>query len=185
MKPEEIYDKFKDMKYGYFDKNGSMLSHISDGFLKYFRSQTIEHLEEYKTGTCWETVELLRYYLEKNGYECKSYFFVIPYGKFYNHALITYKNNNKYCWMEISLSKLNGIREYDSLKDLFFDLLDHFDIVMPNKEISYKDMKITEYSKVKENSSCLQFFYHCFGGKNITKDYIPEYLKYIAQKQNK
>ncbi len=185
MKLEEIYDKCKDIKYGYFDKNGKMLSHISDGFLKHFRLQSIEHIIETNTGICWEAVELLRYYLESNGYECKTYIFIVPATKFYDHSIAVTKYNNKYYWIEASIKELKGVREYNSLKELFFDLLDNFDNVMYNRPFKYKNIKIYEYKKPKENSNCLQFIYNCFSGKEVTSEYMEEYLKNIAQNKNK
>ena len=185
MNLEDIYEKYKNIKYGYYDKNNNRMYHINDGFLRKFRLQSVESIENTRVGICWETVELLRYNLEKENYNCKSYLFVSPQDQFYNHSLVVCEYNKKYYWIEISLEKLNGIREYDSLKDLFFDLLDNFDIVMPNNDIDYKKIKIYEYEKPRSGSNCLQFIYHCFSGKNITKDYIPIYLKNIAQKSNK
>ena len=180
MKPEELFEKFKDIKYGYFDKYGKQFSHIKDGFLRKYRLQTVEHIEETRVGICWETVELFRYYLEKNNYKCSTYFFVIPYDKFYNHSLIVYELNNKYYWMESSLIGLNGIREYNTLEELFYDLLDNFKIVTLNNEFNYKDIKIYKYNKPRDNISCLQYVYHCFSGENLTSKYIPQYLKNIA-----
>ncbi len=182
MTPQEIFEKFKDIKYGYFDKDGKQFNHISDGFLKKFRLQSVEHIEQTMIAVCWETVEVFRYYLEKYGYKCTTYCFVIPKDKFYNHCLIVYEDNNKFYWMEQSLSKLNGIREYNSLKDLFFDLLDNFNIVVGDKPFDYKDIKIYEYSQPRVNMSCLQFFYHCISSKNITKEYMDPYIKNIALK---
>ena len=182
MEPEELVKKYGNIEYGFFGKNGRRYKRISDGFLTKFRLQSVDHIAETNTGICWETVELSRYYLEKNGYNCKSYFFAIPKDKFYNHSILVYKKNNKYYWIEQSLVELKGIREYNTLKDIIFDVLNHFDLVMPKRKVRYEDIKIFEYEKPRVNSSCLQFFYHCLSSKNITSEYIPEYLKNIAQR---
>ena len=183
MEPNELIKKFSKIEYGFFDKNGKKYKNIGAGFLRRYRLQSIEHIEKTMVGICWETVELSRYYLEKNGYSCKTYFFVIPRDKFYNHSILVYEKNNKYYWIEYSLVKLKGIREHKSLKDIIFDVLDHFNFVMPKRKVRYEDIKIFEYKIPRANSSCLQFFYHCISSKNLTSEYIPEYLKNIAQKQ--
>ncbi len=51
------------------------------------------------------------------------------------------------------LEKLNSI--YDKLKDIKYGWFDK------------EDIKIYEYSKPKEDISCVGFFMHCFTGKRI------------------
>lgn len=183
-KAKEIYNLNKDIKYGWFDKNGVSHEHISEGLAKYFSFQSCDELEKTRIGICWETVELDRKYLEDNNIPCKSYFFVIPSANFYCHSVLVFQDNNKYYWIENSFKELRGIREYDSLQSLFNDVLNNFKLIANNKELHLKNIKIYEYNKPTPHIGCVQFYFHCFRGKNITKKYIQKYLEIIEDKNN-
>lgn len=79
-KINKILEKMKDIKYGWIDRNGVI--HKKAGrnfFINNYKLQTIEETIEYKVGTCWEQVELARYYLEREDIPVQTYLIL------YNH----------------------------------------------------------------------------------------------------
>ena len=92
----KILEKLKEIKYGWADKNGVI--HQKAGrnfFINNYRLQTIEETLEYKVGTCWEQVELARYYLEKEDIKNQTY-------------LILYNDENKIARHSIAIAEVFG-----------------------------------------------------------------------------
>ncbi len=178
----EIYDKTKDIKYGWTDKNGNIYEHIQDGLEKKFVFQSTEQIEKSRVGICWETVELSRKYLEDNNIPCKTYFFVIPNGKFYCHSILVFKANDKYYWFENSFVDMKGIKEFNSLDEVIYCILDNFKKIVNGNDFNINNIKIYEYNKPKDGTNCVLFYFHCFRGKNITKKYLINYLNSIEEK---
>lgn len=181
----KIHEKTKDIEYGWFDKKGIKHNHISEGLAKNFSFQSCEELEKSRVGICWETVELDRKYLEEENIPCKSYFFMVPSRNFYCHSVLVFEDNNKFYWIENSFKKLVGIRSYNSLQELFNDVIDNFHLISNNNTLDIRNMKIYEYTKPNNGIGCVQFYFHCFRGKNVTKKYIEKYLETIEDKNNK
>lgn len=178
-----IFEKNKDIKYGWKSKKDSKYYfHITEGLAKNFCFQTCEEIEKSRIGICWETVELNREYLEKNNISCKAYFFVIPFNNFYCHSVLVFNDKNKYYWFENSFKNMIGIHEYNSLQELFNNVINNFGNIVNQKKINIRSLKIYEYSKPRPGIGCVQFYFHCFRGKNITNDYIPNYIKLVADK---
>ena len=181
---KKIFEKNKDIKYGWKSKkDGKYYNHISEGLSKNFSFQSNEEIEKNRIGICWETVEINRYYLQKANIPCKTYFFVVPAQSFYCHSVLVFQDKDKFYWMESSFKELIGIREYKSLKDLFYDVLDNFDKITHIKKTNFKNLKIYDYNSPNPGIGCVQFYFHCFRGKNITKDYLPKYIKLIDEKK--
>lgn len=177
---KKIYENNKDIKYGWKDKSGKFHFKINDDdYIRKFQMQTCDELVESRIGMCWETAELSRKHLQENGINCKVYFFVIPYVKFFCHSVVVFKNDNYYYWLENSFKKYKGIRKYDSLDSLFKFVLDHFNEITGTDTYNIKQIKIYEYEKPKDNIFCIPFYFHCFKGKNITSKYLKKYLNTI------
>ncbi len=181
-KAQEIFNKNKDIKYGWTDKNGKVYEHIREGLPRNFHFQSYEELEKSRVGICWETVELDKKYLLDANIPCKTYFFVIPNLNFYCHSVLVFKENNKYYWLENSFKELTGIREYNNLQELFNDVMHNFNAITHIENPNLKQLKIFEYNTPKFGIGCVQFYFHCFKGKNITKNYVKNYLKSIDDK---
>lgn len=175
----EIINNINDIKYGWYDKKGKVHYHISEGFPNKFKFQSCEELEKSRIGICWETVELTRKYLEEKEIPCKTYFFVIPNINLFCHSVLVINDNKNYFWLENSFKDLKGIRQYNSLQLLFNDVLSNFHLIVGRKKFNIENIKIYEYSKPKDKLNCVLFYLHCFNGKNITNEYLPEYLKNI------
>ena len=178
-KAYEIFDKTKDIKYGWFDNKGNPHEHISEGLSKNFRFQSPEELEKSRVGICWELVELNRKYLNDADIKCNTYFFVIPYGNFYCHSVLVFKDKDKYYWFESSFKELIGIREYNSLERLFSDVLKNFNKITNLEEPKLEDIKIYDYTTPNFGIGCVLFYFHCFRGKNVTDKYLKNCLKLI------
>lgn len=181
----KIYEDHKDIKYAWRDKNGEIHNHISEGYVQKFRMQEPEEVLENNCGNCWETVELTRYLLKQNKIPCKTYFFVIPMHKFYCHSIAVAEYNNKFYWIENSFRQLKGVREYNTLDELFNHLLDNFHYVVNSDNVKYNTIKIYEYKKPPKHIGCVKFYYYCFRSENITNPYIPNYIKSIEDKNQK
>ena len=126
---EELYKKYENIEYGWKDKKGKIHSHINEWYVKNFSLQTPEELIKSNTGNCWETVELLREKLNKLKIPSKTYFFVIPTGKFYSHSIIVAELNNKFYWIEISHKDFKGVKEFNTTKELMKYILNNFILI--------------------------------------------------------
>ena len=122
-KIQKIYEDNKDIKYSWMDKNGDIHEHISDGYIRKFRMQTPEEILKSKIGNCWETVELTRYFLEKEKIPHKTYFFGIPMQNFYCHSIIVAEINDKYYWIENSFKNNQFSKNYSKIKIIYFSLM--------------------------------------------------------------
>ena len=180
---ESIYKRIEKIEYGWFDKNGKKHSKISEGLAKNYNFQSPKELEKSKIGICWEVVELTKVYLEEKNIPYKSYFFVLPFDNFYCHSVLVCNIDDKYYWIEGSLKDYKGIHEFNSIEELVFYVLDHFYIITNNEEYDVSKIKIYEYDKPKYGIGCVQFYFHCFRSKNITKKYMNKYLKIIEDKR--
>ena len=141
--------------------------------------------EKSRVGICWEIVELHRKYLKAEEIEATSYFLVIPSKNFYCHSLLTFKDNYKYYWIEGSFKDLKGVREYNSLEELFSDILLNFHKVVNIDNLNLNNVKIYEYEPPHFGIGCVEFYFHCFRGKNLTDKYLKNSLKLIEEEINK
>ena len=176
-KAQEIYDSVKDIKYGWMDKNNKFHFHISEGFVKNFKFQSPKELSKSRIGMCWETVELSKYLLKKNGIPCKTFFFVIPWDNFYCHSVLVFEANNKFYWFENSLKQLLGIWEFNSLQELFNSVLDNYKYISNRENVNLKLIKIFEYNSPKKEIGCVRFYMHCFKSKKMPQSYLENYFK--------
>ena len=123
---QEILNKLDDIKYGFVSIDKNIYQDDSKdwdkNFSKLYRLQSPEELIKNKYGVCWDQVELERYYLTQNNIEAKSYF-IIAYAKMQEptHTFIVVKSD-KYYWLEHSWELYRGIHEYETLKELLFDV---------------------------------------------------------------
>ena len=167
----DLYNKYSDIKYGWYDKDNILHDKLYEGFLANFRFQTLDHIKKSKTAICWEMVELYRDELEKMNIPSKTYFFCLKETGYHCHSIIVTKDDNYYYHLEGTLKNNQGIHKHKSLEDIFKYIIDRYDIVVndPNIQINKDNIEIYEYSKPKEGISCTEYFFHCFGGKKIKK----------------
>ena len=124
----KILEKLKEIKYGWADKNGVI--HQKAGrnyFINNYRLQTIEETLEYKVGTCWEQVELARYYLEKE--DIKNQTYLILYNdenKIARHSIAIAEVFGKYYLVENSWKINKTLKGYDCPEDIIISIIDLF-----------------------------------------------------------
>lgn len=178
----EIYENNKDIKYAWRDKYGTIHKHISDGYIRKFVMQSPDEILKSRVGNCWETTELTRFLLEKENIPNKTYLFSIPIQNFYCHSIIVAEINNKYYWIENSFKDYKGVHEYNTLKELFFEVLNKFPKIIGSNKVKYSQMKIVNYEKPHPHMSCVEFYLYCLKQKSIAKEYLKEYMKLIDEK---
>ena len=125
----KILEKLKEIKYGWVDKDGVI--HQKAGrnfFINNYRLQTIEETLEYKVGTCWEQVELARYYLEKEDISVQTY--LILYNeehKIARHSIAIAQEFGKYYLVENSWKINKFLKGYDTPEDIIISIIDLFE----------------------------------------------------------
>lgn len=166
-KLDTIYDKIKNIEYGWYDKKNVLHEHIDHSFLVSFKMQTCEEVIKNNKGICWEIVELTRYYCEKENIECKTYFIEEPSIGHYCHAFLIVEDNNKCYWIEGTLKQCKGINEFNDKNEVIQYLLDHFDYIANGNKYKKENLHVFEYKKPKEHIHCFPFFLNVYSGKKI------------------
>ena len=70
---DDILNKVKEISYGWIDSNKIVHHNAKKNFfLENYKLQTIEETLKYKVGTCWEQVELTRYYAKQNNLDIST-----------------------------------------------------------------------------------------------------------------
>lgn len=166
----EIMNLMEDIEYGWVDKNDYKHINGDESFLNYIL-QSPEDVIKNKIGSCWDQVELERRYFENSGCNIKTYF-IVHYDDSMcpSHTFLTFSKNNKYYWFEHSWKHYRGIFEYNSEKELLFDVRKKFiDNILDNK---FDDNRLClyEYEKPKYHISTMEFYKHCENCKEINID---------------
>ena len=116
-KPKEVLELMTEIEY-------------YDVINKSYKLQSPKDILKSKKGICWDQVELERYYL-KNNETIKTYFIVNYDDDMKTHTFLTYKENDKYYWLEHAWEKYSGIHEYkeeiEMLKDIKEKYIDAFE----------------------------------------------------------
>ena len=167
----DLYNKYSDIKYGWYDKDNNLHEKLSKDFYDKFEFQTIDHIKEHKHGICWELVELFRSELEKNNITSKTYFFCSNTKEKYCHTIIVVEDKNYFYLIEGSLKDNKGLYKFSCLEELFNYIYDRFHVLVtnPNIQINKENIDIYEYKKPKTKMTCLEFYTHCFNSKKIQK----------------
>lgn len=158
--PTKIFNIMKDINYGWVDKDNNKYRDINELFTYKYILQSPNQLIRNKIGTCWDQVELERYYFQKTHLNFRSYFLA-----YYTnddcptHTFIIYQENNHFYWFEHSWEKYKGIHEYNELNVLLDDVKTKFVKDIPNTNIN--NIFVNEYSKPKFQISVADFFKHC------------------------
>jgi hypothetical protein len=171
MSPEEIFEMFSEIEYGWVDKENVMHKNDFDTFSNKYKLQTPEELTKSKIGVCWDQVELERKYFEDNGVTVRTYFIVhYDNDKCPTHTFLIYEKENKYFWFEHSWFKYRGIHKYNCLKELLSDVRDKFIIDQLDGVFNKDNLCVYEYSKPKYGISVIDFYNNCENGINIDID---------------
>lgn len=164
----EIMDLMKDIEYGWIDKNNNKHSDLDETYSVNYILQSPNEVIKNKIGVCWDQVELEGYYFKGNDWNIKTYFLVHYDGdKCPTHTFLTFEKNNKYYWFEHSWERFRGIHEYQSLKELLFDIRDKFIKYELDNDFVSENLVLHEYKKPKYHISVQEFYNHCDCGTYI------------------
>ena len=161
-KINEINLIMNQMEYGFKDSSGqniiNNLEKWDNEFDKFYYLQTPEELLISKCGVCWDQVELERKLFSDNNINFKTYFiYIIDNDMLPSHTFLVYNDDKNYYWFEHSWGEYKGIHKYNSIKNLFDDVIYKFK--NSHKEVR-KNSKVFlyEYEKPKYHITCNDFY---------------------------
>lgn len=181
-KLNQILDKMKEINYGWVDQYGIIHQKAAKNFfIENYKLQSIEETLEYKVGTCWERVELLRYYLNKEDILVETY--IVIYNekdKIARHTVaIVYDDVcNKFYWMESSWKLRNNTFEFNSREEILEKLIDLFPIIYKISNFDISKIEIYKYNKPETGLNYEQFTEYCKNQEKISLE------KYWLEKLN-
>lgn len=161
------------INYGWYDNKGKLYTGLKSGdFLNDYRMQYPDEVKRHKNGVCWDLCEVEREYFEKRGIPFMTVFAVNKYMKKKpNHTFTIFKKNGKIYWFEASWELMKGVREYDTLEDLFEDFRNNFKDFVKGRPYVTGDIKFYRYKKPRGKIGCRGFYFHCMNlGKKIKRD---------------
>lgn len=160
-KINEINLIMNQMEYGFKDSSGqniiNNLEKWNNEFDKFYYLQTPEELLISKCGVCWDQVELERKLFSDNNINFKTYFIYINDNDMLpSHTFLVYNDDKNYYWFEHSWGEYKGIHKYNSIKNLFDDVIYKF----KNSHKVRKNSKVFlyEYEKPKYHITCSDFY---------------------------
>ncbi len=161
-KINEINLIMNQMEYGFKDSSGqniiNNLEKWDNEFDKFYYLQTPEELLISKCGVCWDQVELERKLFSDNNINFKTYFiYIIDNDMLPSHTFLVYNDEKNYYWFEHSWGEYKGIHKYNSIKNLFDDVIykfknSHKEVIKNSKVFLY------EYEKPKYHITCNDFY---------------------------
>lgn len=169
---EKLYKELSSYGYGWYDKEGKLHVGLKDGlFLKNYRMQEIDEVKRHKNSICWDLCEVERDYFKNRDFP-----YMVVFGvnrKMKNnpcHTFLVFKNNGKYYWFEASWKLMKGVREYNSLEELFEDFKNSFSDFVKGKEYNKDDIEFFKYKKPRNRIGCNGFYIHCmYFSKKVKK----------------
>lgn len=161
-KINNIFSIIEQIEYGFKDSKGKNiindLKKWNSDFCKFYYLQTPEELLNTKCGVCWDQVELERKLFYDNSINLKTYFIYIMDGdKLPLHTFLVYIYNKRYYWFEHSWNEYKGIHEYNSVEELFSDVIYKFKL-SHNEVRKNSNLFLYEYEKPKYHISCDDFY---------------------------
>ncbi len=179
-KINEVLEKLKEIKYGWIDNSG--IVHKKAGrnfFINNYRLQTIEETIEYKVGTCWEQVELARYYLEKEDVSVQTYLILYNQeNKIARHSILIAENFGEYCLVENSWKIENCIYTAERVEDILVKIIDLFPQMYKIYDFDMSKIEIYKYDKPEPRLDYNGFTEYCKNQERILLD------KYFLEKLN-
>lgn len=168
-KINKLYKKLSKVNYGWYDKKNNLHKNLKDGnFLKNYQMQDIKSIYDNNYGICWELCEVERNFFENEKIPFKTIFAVIKNNKRYAcHTFLIFYLNHYYYWFEASWDKMKGIKQYDSVDEIFEIIKDNFQDFVKTENYDKNKIDFYIYKRPKKNIKCNPFYYHCmlFGKK--------------------
>ena len=134
-----------------------------------------ERMLKYGLGTCWDQVELERFWFKEHNYNFKTFFIWFYFEErndYGTHTYLVYERNNKYYYFEHSDSNNRGIHEFDSYEEAIeYQMSKHIDFMkqigLPiNKEI-LKHIQVIEFNINKYEIDMNDYFENLFNSNII------------------
>ena len=179
-KINEVLEKLKEIKYGWIDNSG--IVHKKAGrnfFINNYRLQTIEETIEYKVGTCWEQVELARYYLEKEDIPVQTYLILYNQeNKIARHSILIAENFGEFCLVENSWKIEDDIYTAERVEDILVKIIDLFPQMYKIYDFDMSKIEIYKYDKPESKLNYNEFTEYCKNQERILLD------KYFLEKLN-
>ena len=155
-KLNNIYNILEDIQYGYI-YDGVDISDDQYKFGNYYRLLDPNDLLNIKYGVCWDQVELERKLFDDNNIVYKSYFIYLnDHDGLPSHTFMVIKDNDEYIWFEHSWYDYKGIHKYNSLDELFEDVINKF--IKSHEGIIFDELLLYEYDKPKYGITCEEFY---------------------------
>ena len=165
----EIMNLMENIEYGWIDKNNNKYNVVDESYSDNYILQDPKEIIKNKIGVCWDQVELERYYFKGNDWNLKSYFIVhYDNDKCPTHTFLTFEKNNKYYWFEHAWERFRGIHEYQTQKELLFDVKNKFIKYELNNNYEKNNLIIYNYKKPKYHLNTQEFYRHCESGHHIS-----------------
>lgn len=159
----EIMDQMEKIRYGWVDKSGKIHEGVDANLNDDYRLQNPKEVMKSEVGTCWDQVELERFYF--HGHTIKTYFLAYYDNKNCpTHTFLTFEKQGKYYWFEHSYKKYRGIHEYNSEKELLIDVRSKFmkdELERLNSKFDKYQLVLREYRKPKSHLTIEEFYKHC------------------------
>lgn len=162
-KLNEILGLMTDIKYGFIDNKNTIHTPDDNDYVKEFVTNyklcCNNELMEKKVGICWDQVELVRYYLDKNEIKGESYVIVCYDNEMDpTHTFIVVNGKEKVYLVEQAWKEFYGVYEFDNINELFDNVIDKFKSKLNKKTDDKLDIRIYLYDKPEKNYDCMSFY---------------------------
>lgn len=168
-KIDKILNKINEIDYGWVDQN-KIIHHSSKRqfFIENYHLEDIEDILKYKVGTCFDQVELTRYYFKLENIDIKTY--IIIYNddtKIASHTIAVLESNNKFYYLENTWKNQNNNIEYNTLEELLNSIIKTYPRVYKINNFDKSKIEIYQYEKPPLNLSYQEFTNYCRNSKRI------------------
>lgn len=134
-----------------------------------------ERILKYGLGTCWDQVELERFWFKEHNYNFKTFFIWFYFEEDNNygtHTYLVYEKNNKYYYFEHADYNNKGIYEFDSYKDAIeYQMSKHINFMkqngLPIDEEILKHIQVIEFNIGKYEIDMNEYFENLFDSNII------------------
>ena len=169
---DKVLNKMSEIEYGWVDKNGDIHRRAKKSFfLKNYHFQSIDETLGYKVGTCWEQVELARYYLEKEDIHVDSYFIMYDdESKIARHTIAIASLYGKYWWIENAWKARGNYSFFDSPEDILAKVIELYPRMYKIENFDYEKIEIYKYSKPIAGLSFEDFTEYCRNQDEVVLD---------------
>ena len=182
---DKVLEKMSEIEYGWVDKNGDVHKKAKKSFfLNNYHLQSIDETLGYKVGTCWEQVELARYYLEKEDVHVDSYFIMYDdETKIARHTIAVANLYGKYWWIENAWKARGNYNFFDSPEDILAKVLELYPRMYKIENFDYEKVEIYKYPKPMPGLTFDEFTEYCRNQDEIIMDgyYIHKLKEFYIQ----